>query len=71
MKPFSHDSLSPELGIQQAPQTLYGLPQLHDKDPGNILRRNHGRDPLRCDVGEVRNNLGAAQDAAAARGPRI
>jgi len=30
--------------------------------PVQILRDNFGRTPLRCDEGEVRNDLGAAQE---------
>lgn len=54
-------SLAPDLAIHRAPQTLYGLPALHPRTAAQILRANHHRRPLRCDIGEVRQDLGRTQ----------
>jgi hypothetical protein len=61
MKISALDSLPPDVAVHRAPQSLYGIPQKHAATPGQILYRNLNRTPLRCDVGEVRQDFGLTQ----------
>lgn len=51
--------------ISNAP--IHLAPTVVRRTPADLLWENHKRRPLRCDDGPVRNNLAAAQAAAAAR----
>lgn len=72
MKPIALASLSPDVATHCAPLSLVGKSRSQRRTPAQILARNLGRTPLRCDGGPVRQDLGRTQEHAhGARAARV
>lgn len=68
MSQFPHAAIGADEPVRSSDSALDAGPRARDPHtPAAILWREHGRRPLNCDEGEIRNDLGAAQTAAAER----